>query len=199
VWILQYSCINIYACAQHASNIPVTDEARDPTVGEKRQREGSAGPLDGRGQNDLQNVRYKGFDQCISRLLLHVRPRDVDSDYVSPLSPVCFTNLRSLVVHSPATTVQTPKVACHYPACLNNTNSRIFRLVTPKMMRYISANCNGSVSVPTNQIRKFRNYLRILQWCSDEDLRQAAATAGVNVELKDITFSEHKVNGKSKG
>jgi hypothetical protein len=38
-----------------------------------------------------------------------------------------------------------------------------------------------------------------LQWVSDDDLKEPIMNVGIGAELKDITFYEHKVNGKSRG
>ena len=38
-----------------------------------------------------------------------------------------------------------------------------------------------------------------LKFTTDEDLIEAASAAGVDLEHRDITFNEHKVNGKTKG
>lgn len=37
------------------------------------------------------------------------------------------------------------------------------------------------------------------QWTSDQQIADACSAIGAHVSVDDICFSEHKVNGKSKG
>lgn len=37
------------------------------------------------------------------------------------------------------------------------------------------------------------------QWTTEDDLRAVASSLGLKLRVASVTFSEHKVNGKSKG